>query len=67
MALEALTLVLGWPSTGEVWLLRVRSGERLPRDFRRLHMGLNMDERVSSLSLIPILRRWKSPYVILRP
>ena len=43
--LEASELVFGWPTTGGVWVLRFEDRQKRPKDFGRLHMALNMDER----------------------
>ena len=42
---EAAELIFGWPSSGDVWLLRASSDRALPKDLGRLHMALDMEER----------------------
>ena len=42
---ESSEVVFGWPSTGGVWVLRLEDREKLPKDFGKIHMALNMDER----------------------
>ncbi|KAK6603508.1 hypothetical protein H4I96_06276 [Botrytis cinerea] len=47
---QKIGLVFGWPSKGGVWVLRYNSHkcneDLLPRDFGRINMAMNMDERV---------------------
>ena len=43
--LESRELVFGWPTSGGVWVLRFDQQKKLPRDFGRIHMALDMDER----------------------
>lgn len=44
--LEDRVLVFGWPSSGEgAWVLRYESESEVLRDFGRVHMAVDMDER----------------------
>ncbi|KAK0510493.1 hypothetical protein JMJ35_006925 [Cladonia borealis] len=43
--LESRELVFGWPTSGGVWVLRFDQQKKLPRDFGRIHMASDMDER----------------------
>ena len=42
---EERELVMGWPGSGGVWILRYERQRDIPKDFGRLHMALDMDER----------------------
>lgn len=43
---EERRLVFGWPTDGEgVWVLRYESERALPRDFGRISLAVDMDER----------------------
>ena len=45
--LEKRVLVFGWPSEGlGVWVLRFEDEMEVPRDFGRLSLAVDMDERV---------------------
>ena len=50
-AVESSELVFGWPSAGGVWVLRFESEKEIPRDFGKLHMALDMDERCRVMEL----------------
>lgn len=44
---EDKVLVFGWPADGVgVWVLRFASAEQLPRDFGRMRLAINMEERI---------------------
>ncbi|KAG4434991.1 hypothetical protein IFR05_009516 [Cadophora sp. M221] len=44
---EAKIFVLGWPTDGVgVWVLRFKNERVLPRDFGRLAMALDMEEKI---------------------
>lgn len=43
--MEERELVMGWPSSGGIWVLRYERQRDIPKDFGRLHMAMNMDER----------------------
>jgi len=43
---ESRITVFGWPADGGVWVLRYASEMEVPRDFGRLRMAANMEERV---------------------
>ena len=43
---QARRLVFGWPMSGHgVWVLRYENEGALPRDFGRITLALDMDER----------------------
>lgn len=47
IGLEMRVLVFGWPTDGVgVWVLRFGSERELPRDFGRVGLAVNMDERI---------------------
>jgi hypothetical protein len=42
--------VYGWPTDGNgVWILRFESENQVPRDFGRLSLAMNMDERIAMM------------------
>ena len=44
---EKRVLVFGWPSDGVgVWVLRFKEEWMKPRDFGKVHMAVDIDERV---------------------
>ncbi|KAL3475106.1 hypothetical protein BJX99DRAFT_230248 [Aspergillus californicus] len=44
---EAKVMVYGWPADGVgVWVLRFPSGEKLPRDYGRMSLALDMAEKI---------------------
>jgi hypothetical protein len=44
---EAKVVEFGWPTDGVgVWVLRFASAEQLPRDFGRMHLAMNMEEKI---------------------
>ena len=44
--MEERRLVFGWPTDGEgVWVLRYESERAIPRDFGRMSLAVDMDER----------------------
>lgn len=44
-AKEEEELVLGWPQEGGVWVLFIANERARPKDFGRIHMAHNMEER----------------------
>ena len=42
---ESVELFVDWLATEGVWILLFEDKEKMPRDFGRFHMALNMDER----------------------
>lgn len=47
---EAKVLVFGWP-TNEVgvWVLRYESDRQLPKDFGRMSLAMNMEEKIQMM------------------
>ena len=44
---EEKVMVYGWPTNGVgVWVLRFKNTEQLPRDFGRINLALNMEEKI---------------------
>jgi hypothetical protein len=44
---EAKVVEFGWPTDGVgVWVLSFASAEQLPRDFGRMHLAMNMEEKI---------------------
>jgi hypothetical protein len=45
-ALESRHLIFGWPTNGEgVWFLKYDNEREVPKDFGKVSMAINMDER----------------------
>ena len=44
---EERELILAWPSNGGVWILTYPTESAIPKDFGRINMALDMDERSS--------------------
>ena len=45
-ALESRQLIFGWPRNGEgVWFLRYNNEKEVPKDFGKISLAINMDER----------------------
>jgi hypothetical protein len=43
---EEKVVEFGWPTDGGVWVLRFASAEQLPRDFGRMRLVMNMEEKI---------------------
>ena len=43
--LEHSELVVGWPASGGAWILRFENAKQRPKDFGKIKMALNMEER----------------------
>ncbi|KAE8402232.1 hypothetical protein BDV37DRAFT_252750, partial [Aspergillus pseudonomiae] len=44
---EEKVMVYGWPTDGVgVWILRFKNTEELPRDFGRINLAMNMEEKI---------------------
>ncbi|KAE8312792.1 hypothetical protein BDV41DRAFT_538063 [Aspergillus transmontanensis] len=44
---EEKVIVYGWPTDGVgVWILRFKNSEQLPRDFGRINLAINMEEKI---------------------
>jgi hypothetical protein len=44
---EEKVLIFGWPTDGVgVWVLRFPSARKIPRDFGRMSLAINMEERI---------------------
>jgi hypothetical protein len=55
---EAKVVEFGWPTDGVgVWVLRFASAEQLPRDFGRMHLAMNMEEKIQ------IMREYGATFV----
>ncbi|KAA8652890.1 hypothetical protein EYZ11_003153 [Aspergillus tanneri] len=47
---EEKVLVFGWPTDGVgVWVLRFASARQLPRDFGRMSLAMNMEEKIQMM------------------
>ncbi|KAF7164132.1 hypothetical protein CNMCM5623_008822 [Aspergillus felis] len=47
---EEKVLVFGWPADGVgVWVLRFASARQLPRDFGRMRLAMNMEEKIQMM------------------
>lgn len=47
---EEKVLVFGWPTDGVgVWVLRFGSARQLPRDFGRMSLAMNMEEKIQMM------------------
>ncbi|BCS30699.1 uncharacterized protein APUU_81002S [Aspergillus puulaauensis] len=47
---EEKVVVFGWPADGVgVWVLRFASAEQLPRDFGRMRLAINMEEKIQRM------------------
>ncbi|GKZ26823.1 hypothetical protein AbraIFM66951_007900 [Aspergillus brasiliensis] len=47
---EEKVLVFGWPTDGVgVWVLRYESDRQLPKDFGRMSLAMNMEERIQMM------------------
>ncbi|KAJ5162787.1 uncharacterized protein N7500_004617 [Penicillium coprophilum] len=47
---EEKVLVFGWPTDGVgVWVLRYESDRQLPKDFGRMSLAMNMDEKIQMM------------------
>ncbi|GAB1200784.1 hypothetical protein APSETT444_010163 [Aspergillus pseudonomiae] len=55
---EEKVIVYGWPTDGVgVWVLRFKSVEQLPRDFGRISLAMNMEEKIQ------IMREYGATFV----
>jgi hypothetical protein len=55
---EKKLLLFNWPADGVgVWVLRFASAEALPRDFGRISLEMNMEERIQ------IIRKYGTTFV----
>ncbi|GFF32217.1 hypothetical protein IFM46972_03471 [Aspergillus udagawae] len=55
---EAKVVEFGWPTDGVgVWVLRFASAEQLPWDFGRMHLAMNMEEKIQ------IMREYGATFV----
>ncbi|KAL2803068.1 hypothetical protein BJX63DRAFT_425576 [Aspergillus granulosus] len=55
---EKKVLVFGWPTDGVgVWVLRFPSAREVPRDFGRMSLAMNMEERIQ------IMREYGATFV----
>ncbi|PKX99537.1 uncharacterized protein P174DRAFT_509441 [Aspergillus novofumigatus IBT 16806] len=55
---EAKVVEFGWPTDGVgVWVLRFASAEQLPRDFGRMRLAMNMEEKIQ------IMREYGATFV----
>ncbi|KAF7585124.1 hypothetical protein BBP40_012318 [Aspergillus hancockii] len=55
---EAKVVEFGWPTDGVgVWVLRFASVEQLPRDFGRIRLAMNMEEKIQ------IMREYGATFV----
>ncbi|KAJ5956252.1 hypothetical protein N7501_010531 [Penicillium viridicatum] len=47
---EEKVLVFGWPTDGVgVWVLRFESARQMPRDFGRMSLAMNMEEKIQMM------------------
>ena len=47
---EEKMVVFGWPADGVgVWVLRFKNAKELPKDFGRLTLALNMEEKIEMM------------------
>ena len=47
---ESRVITYGWPiDGGGVWVLQFESESRIPRDFGRLRLAMNMEERIATM------------------
>lgn len=55
---EEKVLVFGWPTDGVgVWVLRFGSARQMPRDFGRMSLAMNMEEKIQ------IMREYGATFV----